>query len=184
VDATHVKEPGKTGSVWRIHYSLSWPSLRCDYLRLSPMRGEGNGESLSHLPVKAGDCLLADRAYATAEGIHQISSQKADMILRLNPHGIRVLSPEGVLFPFVERLQAITRPGQVEQRDVSVPFARQEPVRGRVCALRKSTGGFVTCRYQRVTPRLLPAGAAVAGWVIFLPLEERVLSTGALGIRA
>jgi len=138
VDATHVKEPGKTGSVWRIHYSLSWPSLRCDYLRLSPMRGEGNGESLSHLPVKAGDCLLADRAYATAEGIHQISSQKADMILRLNPHGIRVLSPEGVLFPFVERLQAITRPGQVEQWDVLVPFARQEPVRGRVCAVRKS----------------------------------------------
>lgn len=34
------------------------------------MRGEGNGESLSHLPVKAGDCLLADRAYSTAEGIH------------------------------------------------------------------------------------------------------------------
>ena len=77
VDATHVKEPGKTGSVWRIHYSLSWPSLRCDYLRLSPMRREGNGESLNHLPVKAGDCLLADRAYSTAEGIHQMSSQKA-----------------------------------------------------------------------------------------------------------
>ena len=35
----------------------------------------------------------------------------------------------------------------------------------------------MTCRYQRVTPRLLPAGAAVAGWVIFLPLKERVLST-------
>jgi hypothetical protein len=35
VDATHVSEPGKTGSLWRIHYSLSWPSLRCDYFRLS-----------------------------------------------------------------------------------------------------------------------------------------------------
>jgi hypothetical protein len=32
VDATHVKEAGKTGSVWRIHYSLSWPSAA---LRLS-----------------------------------------------------------------------------------------------------------------------------------------------------
>ena len=30
------------------------------------------------------------------------------------------------------------------------------------------------CRYQQLTLRLLPAGAAVAGWVIFLPLEERV----------
>ena len=35
----------------------------------------------------------------------------------------------------------------------------------------------MTCRYQQITPRLLPAGAAVAGWVNFLPLEERVLST-------
>ena len=35
----------------------------------------------------------------------------------------------------------------------------------------------MTCRYQQITPRLLPAGAAVAGWVNFFPLEERVLST-------
>ena len=27
VDATHVKEPGKTGSVWRIHYSLGWGDM-------------------------------------------------------------------------------------------------------------------------------------------------------------
>ena len=33
------------------------------------------------------------------------------------------------------------------------------------------------CRYQQFTLQLLPAGAAVAGWVIILPLEERVLST-------
>ena len=32
-------------------------------------------------------------------------------------------------------------------------------------------------RYQRLTPRLLPAGATVAGWVSFLPLDQRALST-------
>ena len=37
--------------------------------------------------------------------------------------------------------------------------------------------GFVLCRCQQLTLWLLPAGAAVAGWVIFLPLEERVLFT-------
>jgi len=26
IDATVVKEPGKTGSQWRIHYSLQWPT--------------------------------------------------------------------------------------------------------------------------------------------------------------
>jgi hypothetical protein len=41
----------------------------------------------------------------------------------------------------------------------------------------------VLCRYQQFTLRLLPAGAAVAGWAIFLPLDERVPFHGALGIR-
>jgi hypothetical protein len=138
LDATHVKEPGKTGSVWRIHYSLGWPSLRCDYFKLSASRGEGNGESLRHLPVKAGDCLLADRGYSTASGIHEVTSQKAYVILRLNPQGVRILTPEELLFPWVERLQTVTRPGQVEQWNVLVPLAGQLPVKGRLCVVRKS----------------------------------------------
>jgi hypothetical protein len=36
--------------------------------------------------------------------------------------------------------------------------------------------GFVFCRFQQPTPRLLPAGATVAGWDIFLPLIQRALS--------
>ena len=30
IDATAVKEPGKTGSLWRVHYSVRLPSLACD----------------------------------------------------------------------------------------------------------------------------------------------------------
>ena len=32
-------------------------------------------------------------------------------------------------------------------------------------------------RYQRPTPGLLPAGATVVGWDIFLPLDQRALFT-------
>src|SRR5208337_3106745 len=46
IDATVVKEPGKTGSQWRIHYSLQWPTLVCDYFKITPAEGKGNGESL------------------------------------------------------------------------------------------------------------------------------------------
>jgi len=138
VDATHVKEPGKTGRVWRIHYSLGWPSLRCDYFKLSASLGEGNGKSLRHLPVKAGDCLLADRGYSTASGIHKVTSQKADVILRLNPQGVRILTPEGLLFPWVERLQTVTRPGQVEQWNVFSAAGRTATGKGAiVCGAQK-----------------------------------------------
>jgi hypothetical protein len=36
VDATVVREPGKTGSQWRIHYSIRLPSLECDHFDLTP----------------------------------------------------------------------------------------------------------------------------------------------------
>ena len=32
-DATTVREPGRTGSLWRVHYSLCLSSLRCDFSR-------------------------------------------------------------------------------------------------------------------------------------------------------
>jgi hypothetical protein len=35
----------------------------------------------------------------------------------------------------------------------------------------------VFCRFQHPTLRLLPAGATVAGWVIFLPLDQCALFT-------
>ena len=46
VDGTVVKEPGKTGSRWRILYSLRLPSLACDFFELTATMGEGCGESL------------------------------------------------------------------------------------------------------------------------------------------
>ena len=45
LDATEVKEPGKTGSLWRVHYSLCWPALSCDFFKLTAAEGQGTAES-------------------------------------------------------------------------------------------------------------------------------------------
>jgi len=138
VDATNVSEPGKTGSHWRIHYSLSWPSLRCDYFRLTPTSGSGSGESLSHIPVEPGDCLLADRGYSSARGIHEVVSQGAEVILRLNPRAIRVLDSEGKLFRWTESLQSIASPGEIKQWQARISLRDGTQVPGRICAIAKS----------------------------------------------
>ena len=39
VDGTIIKEPGKTGSQWRILYSMQLPDLRCDYFDLTATTG-------------------------------------------------------------------------------------------------------------------------------------------------
>ena len=64
-DATTVKEPGKTGSLWRIHYSVCLPSLACDFFKVTETEGAGTGESFSQFPIREGDHILADRGYST-----------------------------------------------------------------------------------------------------------------------
>ena len=64
VDATVIKEPGKTGSQWRLHFSLRLPELSCDFFQITAAEGQGNGEQLRRFPVAAGDIILADRGYS------------------------------------------------------------------------------------------------------------------------
>jgi len=57
VDGTIVREPGKTGSQWRILYSIRLPSLECDFFEVIPTIGKGSGESLSRLPVTSQELI-------------------------------------------------------------------------------------------------------------------------------
>ncbi len=68
IDATVVQEPGKTGGLWRIHYSFQWPTLVCDYFEVTACQGKGTGETLRHYPLRAGEYVLADRGYCQANG--------------------------------------------------------------------------------------------------------------------
>lgn len=60
VDGTIVREPGKTGSQWRILHSIRLPSLVCDFFEVTATIGEGSGESLKRLPVSPRELILAD----------------------------------------------------------------------------------------------------------------------------
>ena len=64
LDATTVKEPGKTGSQWRIHYSLRLPGLECDHFEVTPARGKNTGEKFGRFQFHAGELILADAGYS------------------------------------------------------------------------------------------------------------------------
>jgi hypothetical protein len=49
VDGTIVREPGKTGSQWRILYAIRLPELECDFFEVTAAEGAGNGESLAQM---------------------------------------------------------------------------------------------------------------------------------------
>ena len=49
VDATTVKDLGKTGTLWRIHNGVRLPSLICDHFQVTAVRGSGTGESFNNV---------------------------------------------------------------------------------------------------------------------------------------
>lgn len=148
VDGTLIKEPGPTGTQWRIHYSLCWPALRCDYFKLTPVQGEGNGESLRQFPLKPGDHILADRGYCHASGIHYSAQQNSYVAVRLNPDGIVLQSPAGQAFNLLERLRPLQRTGQIAVWKAVVPWEKQPPVSVRICVVRKSKAAIALAHQQ------------------------------------
>jgi hypothetical protein len=138
IDATVVKEPGKTGSQWRIHYSLQWPTLVCDYFKITAAEGKGNGESLRQFPLKPRDYVLVDRGYCHASGIHYAAARKAYLAVRLNPDGILLQALDGSKFGLLQELKSIKATGQMEEWEVLIPFEDHAPVSARLCAVRKS----------------------------------------------
>ena len=138
VDGTLIKEPGPTGAQWRIHYSLCWPALRCDYFKLSPVEGEGTGESLRQFPIARGEHILADRGYCHASGIHFTAEQNSYVAVRLNPDGIVLQTPAGDPFNVLQKLKPLQRSGQIAVWKAWVPFEKRPPVAVRICAIRKS----------------------------------------------
>ena len=137
LDATTVKEPGKTGSQWRIHYSLRLPTLECDHFELTPARGKNTGEKLGRFVFHPGELILVDAGYSHPPGIAAVVAQEADVCVRLNPACVPLVDEQGCPFPLLPKLKALKRAGQVGEWRVQVVWGDQR-IAGRVCAVRKS----------------------------------------------
>jgi Transposase DDE domain len=137
VDATSVKEDGKTGSEWLLHYSLRLPNLECDYFELTPRRGIGNGEKLGRFPVLAGEVVMGDAGYCHPEGIAAVVKQKAAVVVRLNPTALPLYDEQGRRFALLAAVEKLQRPGQMGDWPVRLQVGKKW-IDGRICALRKS----------------------------------------------
>jgi hypothetical protein len=136
-DATTVKEPGKTGSLWRIHYSVCLPSLRCDFFKLTETEGQGTGESFTHFPIHEGDYILADRGYSTAVGIHHVVLTGGYVTVRVNTGSLPLLTPRNKPFDLLAAVTCLKRAGTVISWPVKVA-KDSTTISGRVCAIRKT----------------------------------------------
>jgi hypothetical protein len=156
VDATTVREPGKTGGQWRIHYSLRLPALECDYFELTPVKGKNAGERLGRFAFHSGEVVLADAGYSHPPGIGAVVRQGADVCVRLNPASLPLLDERGRPFPLLRRIKTLRRAGEIAEWRVWVQTGETR-IAGRVCAVRKSEEAIrkaqrrITRRQQRGT---------------------------------
>jgi len=137
VDGTLVKEPGRTGGQWRIHYSLRLPSLECDSFEVTAARGSGTGEKLERLAVAPGDLILADRGFCPPAGVAAVVQRDAALIVRLHSSSLPLYHDDGRRFALLEHLRQLTQPGQIGEWSVQVRSG-EAAIAGRLCALRKS----------------------------------------------
>lgn len=139
VDGTSVKEPGKTGSEWLVHFSMRLPILHCDDLKITPKRGAGNGEYLSHYSVEKGDTFLADAGYFHPRGIRHVTSQGGDVLIRASISGWKIRDSMSQTLNIPKTLSSTLRKGG-ETGEWDVEFGKEGTlVKGRLCVMRKSS---------------------------------------------
>jgi hypothetical protein len=141
-DATNVKEPGPTGSLWRIHYSVQLPTLACDFFKITPTTGKGTGESFFQYSIKGGDYIIADRGYSTASGIHHVVSKKAHVIVRVNTSSLPIWDVQQQPVVLLEFLEPLKKTGAVKSLKVLIPSHKGSTVQGRLCVVRKSNAAI------------------------------------------
>jgi hypothetical protein len=178
VDATHVREPGSTGSIWRVHYVLQLPSLECDFFEVTD---PGGGETFRRVPIEAGDLVLGDRGYAHREGAAHVIERGGGVLVRLNASSFPLEDMTGSPLALVPVLRSLAghEPGEWPVRF----RCRGQHHAVRLCAIRKSEAaaehGRTSLRRaaRRRQRALQPETLEMAGYTAVLTSLDQTATT-------
>ena len=179
VDGSTVQGPGATGTQYRLHLALDLVRLEWAY---SLVTDEHTGERLTHYPLQDGDVVLADRGYNQVDQWMDLADRGVGIVVRYNPHGLKLYTAEGKPMDLEAVLQATTvadlcLPVQVRNQHRHclngylharrLPPTQAAEARRRARAAAKKAG-------RQIQARTL----ALAGWVlIWTTLPPEVLPT-------
>jgi len=134
VDATTVRESGRTGSQWRVHYVLGLRDLQCDFFEISDVHG---GETFRRIPVRAGDLVLGDRVYGAPPGVAHVVRGGGAVLVRVSPQILPLYTAAGRRLALGSRLARL-RVGEVGTWPAYVHPRDGQPIAGRVVAVKRS----------------------------------------------
>lgn len=135
VDATVITGPGSTGTDWRAHVVIDPAEGSFRSVQLTDGSG---GEGLSRHHIEAGEVILGDRAYATARGIHAVQTLGADVVVRVNPHAIRLCGTDRMRLDLRQREESVPKVG-AEELEVLVPVPPERRTKAKSWRLKQAT---------------------------------------------
>lgn len=101
VDASEVKEKGRSSRLYRLHFALDITKMEAAIYRITTSQ---IGEKLNNFSFSKNDLILADRGYATTTGIEYCKKQGVDFILRANANNIRFCNKEGSIIDIRDKV--------------------------------------------------------------------------------
>jgi hypothetical protein len=183
VDGTQVKEPGPTGSSWRIHYSVALPSLRCSAVEVTGSQGNASAETFGHFHVNRGDLFIGDRAYGLVPGIAHVVKGGGDVLVRFGWSTLPLWRSSTKRFDLFARLHRL-HGAKIGDWPVGIKDGPQL-LAGRVCAVKKSRQAAAKARRdvlrkaQKHSAQILPETLDAASYVFVfttVPSEQLVPS--------
>lgn len=115
IDATTVQGPGATGTWYRLHVALDLVRLRLLHVALTDAH---QGEGWDYYPLQEGDVVLVDRAYNQPRPLIEQADRGVSVVVRYNPHGMRVYEDSGVAIDVAQWLRE--QPATVHCRAVRI----------------------------------------------------------------
>ncbi|MER9254513.1 hypothetical protein NKI59_22360 [Mesorhizobium sp. M0598] len=115
-DGSSISRPGSAGTDWRLHATYEPALARFTHLEISDVHG---GESFSRVPLRQGDIVVGDRAYARAPSLEKVALAGADFIVRTGWTSVRLTTLDGQLVDW-NAFYAPMQPGEICEMDVLV----------------------------------------------------------------
>ena len=134
VDASDVKEKGRSGRIYRLHFALDIFKMQSAQYKITTNK---TGETLCNFEVKPNDLLVADRGYVGIRGIEHCLNGGGNVILRLRKNSFSVYNSNGKKINLLDKLNGL-EDEQTLDLDVHAKGSNGSKIPLRICAKRKT----------------------------------------------
>ena len=130
VDASEVREKGRSGRLYRLHFALDIIKMQSAMYNITTNK---IGEKLSNFDFSKKDLILADRGYSTTTGIEYCNKKGVEFILRISANNIRFCDKEGKVFDIRNKIIGL----KAGEKDVYAKTKEGNIIPVRVCFKKK-----------------------------------------------